>query len=148
MKKLAMIVVCTLFSIHIALANSGGWVNVPLSNKDNFDIHCEYKVYVNHHDVTGVDMHIATIVKKRSIDLYSGPLFQFIIYSKNKYKLHRTGTPSDASSVVGIEKRCVVNPTHEVVFFHLAKCPDGWDTYSGNNMANQSVNGLVFCEKT
>jgi hypothetical protein len=131
---------------------NSGWVNVPVTDTQPFEVKCEYRAWNKESNYT----YYSILTNSTFITLITyidgGNAIAINVNYKNKGVL----TPVDggeSSNVDKLEKRCKLPdtaPPGMIGQFALAQCPDGWSTWlfaKATVECNTSNCKIAVCKK-
>lgn len=106
--------------------STNGWIDVPLTDTNPFDINCEYRFSANVFGGKPLFLH-ATFI---GTDMISSPYYSdSSTYSTYNIWAVSKGQVSNAYPTQLLQKRCAIpdaTPSGAVVLFLKKSCPEGW----------------------
>jgi hypothetical protein len=137
---------------------NSGWVNVPVTDTQPFEVNCEYRVWNKEYNYTFYSILTApTGLSLRSTSA-DGMSIPFVVDYLNKRIFTQVGGDDGSSkaytnNVDKLEKRCKLPdtaPSGMIGQFALAQCPDGWSTWlfaKATVECNTSNCKIAVCKK-
>ena len=128
---------------------NSGWVNVPVTDTQPFEVNCEYRIDSAPSD-EGIHYAIHVAADRIETKYYSTGCFASMLYNN---KMLMTSQAKPDIHVVGIQKRCKLPdtaPSGMIGQFALAQCPDGWSTWlfaKATVECNTSNCNIAVCKK-